>query len=51
MGGDFYSVGRGFEYQHHILDGHIFTYICCKNCNVCLKKMKINQKEAGDGPF
>jgi len=30
----------------------IFTFICCKNCNdVCLKRPKINEKEAGVGPF
>ena len=35
-----------------ILDGHFFTYICCKNCNdVGLKRPKINWKEAGVGPF
>ena len=28
-----------------------FTYICCKNCNVCLKRLKINEKEAGIGPL
>ena len=29
-----------------------FTLICYKNCNnVCLKKPKINEKEAGVGPF
>ena len=29
-----------------------FTYICCKNCNdECLKRPKINEKEAGVGPF
>ena len=29
-----------------------FTFICCKNCNdVCLKRPKINKKEAGVGPF
>ena len=29
-----------------------FTIICCKNCNdVCLKRPKINEKEAGVGPF
>ena len=39
MGGDSCSEGRGFESEHRILDGHIFPYICCKNCNdVCLKK-------------
>ena len=27
-----------------------FTY-CCKNCNVCFKRPKINEKEAGVGPF
>ena len=28
------------------------TYICCKNCNdVYLKRPKINEKEAGVGPF
>ena len=26
-----------------------FTYICCKNCNVCNDENK--QKEAEDGPF
>ena len=36
MGGDSCYEGRGIESQHHILDGHIFTFICCGNCNVCL---------------
>ena len=27
------------------------TFICCKNCKVCLKRPKINEKEAGVGPF
>ena len=28
----------------------IFTFICCQNCNnVCLKRPKINEKEAGVG--
>ena len=31
--------------------GHFFTLICCKNCIVCLKRPKINEKEAGVGPF
>ena len=31
--------------------GHLYTLICCKNCNLCLKKTKINEKEAGVGPF
>ena len=28
-----------------------FTYVCRKNCIVCLKRMKINEKEAGHGPL
>ena len=51
MGRDSRSEGRGFESGHCLLDGHFFTFICCKNCNVCLKKTKINEKVAGDGPF
>ena len=51
MGRDSRSEGRGFKSQHRILDGHFFTYICCKNCNVCLKRPKINEKEAGIGPL
>ena len=50
-GRDSGSEGCGFKSWHHILDGHFFTYICCKNCNVCLKRPKINKKEAGIGPF
>ena len=46
MGRDSRSEGRGFD-----LDGHFFTYICYKNCYVCLKRPKINEKEAGVGPF
>ena len=38
MGGDLCFDGRGFESQHHILDGHLFTFLCCKNCIVCLKR-------------
>ena len=30
MGDDSCSKGRGFESQRRILDGHIFTLICCK---------------------
>ena len=43
--------GRGFESWRHILDGHFVTLICCKNCIVCLKRPKINEKEAGVSPF
>ena len=41
------SESCGFECRHLILDGHFFSYNCCKNCNVCLKRPKINKKEAG----
>ena len=52
MGRDSRSEGRGFESRHHKLDGHFFTYICCKNCIVCLKKTENkNEKEAEVGPF
>ena len=51
LGRDSRSEGRGFESRHCILNGHFFTYICCKNCNVCLNRPKINEKEAGVGPF
>ena len=30
MGGDSHSEGRGLESQCRILDGHLFTFICCK---------------------
>ena len=51
-GRDSCSEGCGFESRHRILDGHFFTYICCKNCNdVCLKRPKINGQGAGVGPF
>ena len=34
------SKGRGFESQGHMVDGHFFTFVCCKNCNVRLKRRK-----------
>ena len=44
------SKGREFEFRLRILDGHLFKFICYKNCmRVC--KDKINAKEAGFGPF
>ena len=43
MGDD--SLSNGFEFQR--LDGHFFTWICCKNCIACLKRPKRNEKEAG----
>ena len=27
--------------------GHFFTLNCCKNCIVCLKRLKINEKRPG----
>ena len=33
-GGDSYSKGCEFGFQHCILDGHFLTFICCKSCNV-----------------
>ena len=33
------------------MDMTFFTFICCKNCIVCLKRLKINKKEAGVGPI
>ena len=40
MGGDLFFKGREFESRDRILDGHIFTFICCKKSNVCLKRRK-----------
>ena len=51
MGRDSRFEGHGFESRQRILNGYFFTYICCKNCIVCLKRLKINEKEAGDGTF
>ena len=45
------SKGCGLEYWCPILGGHFFTLICCRNCIVCLKRPKINEKEARVGPF
>ena len=46
IGGDTCSEGREFESQDHLLHGHFFTLIFCKNCNVFVQKTKINKKEA-----
>ena len=43
MGRDSHSVGHGFESRHRILDGHF--------SHVCLKRPKINEKEACVGLF
>ena len=34
-----------------MLDGHFFTLYYCKNCNVCLNRLKINETEVSNGPF
>ena len=51
MGDDLCSRGCGLKSRCHILNGHFFALICCKNCIVCLKRPKINEKEARVGPF
>ena len=55
MGDNSCSKGRGFESQWYCHTGWtfltFFTLICCKNCIVCLKRPKMNEKEAGVGPF
>ena len=52
MGDDSCLRGCRFKSRRHILGGHdIFTLVCCKNCIVCLKRLKINEKEAGNGSF
>ena len=52
MGGDSRSEGRRFEFWHCILDGHFFTFICCKKCNdACLKRPKINDKRGRGWPI
>ena len=51
MGGGSHSEGRGFESRHCILNGHFSHIFAVKICNVCLKRPKINEKEAGVGPF
>ena len=49
MGGDSCSKGRGFESQRRILDGHFSHLLVVKI--VMFEKTKINEKEAGEGPF
>ena len=50
MGRDSRSEGPGFKSSHRILDGHFFTYNCCKNCNDCLKRPK-KRKRGRDWPI
>ena len=51
MGGDSHSEGCRFKSWHRILDGHFSHIFVVKICNVCLKRPKINEKEAGVIPF
>ena len=52
MGVDSRSKGRGFESQpRYWMDMTFFTFICCKNCIVCLKRPKINKKRGRVGPI
>ena len=51
MGDNSCLKGCEFESWRCIMDGHFFTLICCKNCIVCLIRLKINEKEARVGPF
>ena len=46
IGDDSCSRGHGFESQRRILDEHF-----AKICIVCLKRPKINEKEAGLAHF
>ena len=47
MGGGSLLTGRG---SNPSCDTG-WTFYCCKNCHICFKGTKINDKEAGDGPF
>ena len=51
MGGDSRSKGCGFKSRHRILDGLFSHIFVVKICNVCLKRLKINEKEVGVSPF
>ena len=51
MGGDSRSKGHGFKSRHRIVDGHFSHIFVVKICNVCLKRPKINEKDAGVGQF
>ena len=45
------SRGYGVLGTVYWMEMHFFTMICCKNCIVCLKRSKINEKEARVGPI
>ena len=45
-------LGRsGSLTNRNMISAVFFTYFCCKNVMFALKRQKINEKEAGDGPF
>ena len=51
-GGDSRFEGCGFVSRCRILDGHFITLICCKIVLIFVwERPKVNEKEAGDGPF
>ena len=50
MGGDSCSERGGFESQHCILD-RLFPHLFDVKFVMMFEKMKIYEKEAGDGPF
>ena len=43
LDGDSCSESRGFKSHLCILDGH-FSHVCCKNCNVFLKRQRKTKK-------
>ena len=51
MGDDSCSRGCEFESRRRILDGHFFTFICCKNCIVWLKKAEKERKRGQHWPI
>ena len=48
-GGDLLSESCQFQYRHWILDAHFNIYLF-QNLIFCLKRPKIIEKEAEDGP-
>ena len=50
MGDDSCSRGCGFESRRCILDGY-FSHRFVVKIVLCLKRSKINKKDAGDGHF
>ena len=51
MGGDLCSKGCEFESKYRILDGHFSRTNLLLNLSCVFGKTKINDKEAGVGPF